>query len=170
MKYQSIHICLLIILFISNSQTHPVRSLKVRDCKDIHREKSLGLSAFVVKQLLGCSSPCCVPVAGVGERSWHPFPFSQLSKSSYILVFSPELSTTYSPITRPLQHMSFCVLWSFLGLLSLFMFEAEVPAFLPFQNNFDSCKILSTARIQNIIRPESVTIPVCIEREKNRPV
>lgn len=123
---------------------------------------------FIIKQRLGCSSPCWVATAGVGERSWHPF--SQLSKSSYILVFSPELSTTYSPITRPLQHMSLCVLWSFLGLISLFMFEAAVQAFLPSQNNFDSCKIPSTAGIQNIIQLESVTIPVCTEREKDVPV
>lgn len=117
--------------------------LTSREWKDTQREKPLGFSekppkycvvernsiyckaaSWVLLTVCGCSSS--------GERTWHPLPFSQLSKSSYILMFTPELSPIYSPITRPLQHMSFCELWSFLGLQGLLMFEAGVPTFLPF--------------------------------------
>lgn len=129
--------------FKFNTYSHAVWCLKVREWNDMRREKPLSFSeegpeycivreiAFIVNQLLGCSSLCCVIAVAVGERTWHSLPFSQLSKSSYILMFAPEFSTIYSSSTQPLQHMSFCELWSFLGLRGLFMFEAEVPAFLP---------------------------------------
>lgn len=122
--------CSLVSSLPGSGRTHRGKSLWVFQKSPLNTVH-LRETAFVVKQLLGCSS-LCVAAAAVGERTWHPLPFSQLSKSSYILMFTPEHSTIYSPIPRPLQHMSFCELWSFLGLQGLFMFEARVPAFLPF--------------------------------------
>lgn len=119
------------VLKSGSGRTHREKSLWVFQKSPLN-VASLRETAFIVKQLLECSSPCCVAAAAIGERTWHPLPSSQLSKSSHILMFTPEFSTVYSPIIRPLQHMSFCELWSFLGLQGLFMSEAEVPAFLPF--------------------------------------